>query len=71
MPKFANIEKSEQKEIISVMNAFAGAKDRLSVQDDMRKIKKGITGFLNGRISHPDKAPGHKWKAFRLQFYYC
>ena len=43
--KFANIEKSEQKEIISVMNAFAGAKDRLSVQDDMRKIKKGITGF--------------------------
>ncbi len=43
--KFAHIDKEEQKEIVSVMNMFVSAKDRLSVQDDMRKIKKQITGF--------------------------
>ena len=43
--KFGHIDKEEQKEIVSVMNTFVSAKDRLSVQDDMRKIKKQITGF--------------------------
>lgn len=42
--KFAHIDKDEQKEIVSVMSTFINAKDRLSVQDDMRKIKKQITG---------------------------
>lgn len=43
--KFAHTDKEEQKEIVSVMNTFISAKDRLSVQDDMRRIKKQITGF--------------------------
>ncbi len=44
--KFAFIEKEEQEEIVMAMNTFAMAKDRLSVQDDMRKIKKQITGHF-------------------------
>ncbi len=40
---FAKVEKAEQKEITSIINAFVNAKDRLSTQDDVRKIKKQIT----------------------------
>ncbi len=39
---FAKIKKEEQKEIITAMNAFVHAKDRLSTQDDVRKLKKQI-----------------------------
>lgn len=41
--KFAEVEAEEQKEIITVINAFVNAKDRLSTQDDVRRIKKQIT----------------------------
>lgn len=44
--KFAYIEKEEQKEIVAEFHAFVAAKDRLSVQDDMRRIKKQITGHF-------------------------
>lgn len=39
---FAKIKKEEQQEIITAMNAFVHAKDRLSTQDDVRKLKKQI-----------------------------
>lgn len=39
---FAKIRKEEQQEIITAMNAFVHAKDRLSTQDDVRKLKKQI-----------------------------
>ena len=39
---FAKTKKEEQKEIITAMNAFVHAKDRLSTQDDVRKLKKQI-----------------------------
>lgn len=44
--KFARIEGSEKQEIIASMNSFVDAKDRLSTQDDMRKIKKQLTGHF-------------------------
>lgn len=40
---FAKIEAAEQKEIIHMINAFVNTKDRLSIQDDVRRIKKQIT----------------------------
>lgn len=43
--KFAEVEEDEQKEIVTVINAFVNIKDRLSTQDDVRKIKKQITTY--------------------------
>lgn len=43
---FADIDKSEQKEIVTVINSFINAKDRLSTQDDMRRLKKQITTYF-------------------------
>lgn len=43
--KYANIEKAEQNDIISLIDDFVNAKDRTSTQDDMRKIKKQITTY--------------------------
>lgn len=42
---FAEIEEKKQKEIIAVIDAFVKVGDRLSTKDDVRKIKKQITGF--------------------------
>lgn len=44
--KFAKIEGNEKKEIVSAINDFVNAKDRLSTQDDMRKLKKQITTYF-------------------------
>lgn len=41
--RFAQIRQDEQKEITETVAAFVNAKDRLSTQDDMRKIKKQLT----------------------------
>lgn len=41
--KFARTEGDDKKELMSVMEEFVNAKDRLSTQDDMRKIKKKLT----------------------------
>lgn len=40
--QFADIAAEEQKEMIAVINAFVNAKDRMSTQDDMRRLKKQI-----------------------------
>ncbi len=44
--RFSGLEKKGQNEIIDAMNAFVNAKDRLSTQDDMRKVKKQITTYF-------------------------
>lgn len=41
--KFAGIEGEEQKEITDVINKFVQVSDRLSTQDDVRRLKKQIT----------------------------
>lgn len=44
--KFSNIKDEDQKEITSLIQLFVNAKDRLSTQDDMRKLKKQITDYF-------------------------
>lgn len=43
--KFSNIEEKDQKEMASLMQMFENAPDRLSTQDDMRRLKKKITDY--------------------------
>ncbi len=40
--KAAELDPAEQKEIITAVNAFVDTKDRLSTQDDMRRLRKQI-----------------------------
>ena len=44
--KFSGIEEKGQKEIVSLMQTFEKAQDRLSTQDDMRRLKKQITDYF-------------------------
>lgn len=44
--KYAQVPDAEQKEIVTYIHAFVNANDRLSTQDDMRKLKKQITGIF-------------------------
>lgn len=43
--RFAQIGQTEQKEIASAVQTFVNSKDRLSTQDDMRKLKKQLTTY--------------------------
>ena len=44
--KFAGIAPKDQKEIIASVQAFVDEKDRMSTQDEIRKIKKQITTYF-------------------------
>lgn len=43
---FSKTDKAEQKEIKKVLDEFLLVSDKLSTQDDVRKLKKTITGFF-------------------------
>ena len=43
---YAGIEEEEKKEITQVINTFVHVSDRLSTQDDVRKLKKQITTYF-------------------------
>lgn len=43
--RFAQVGAEEQKEITETVLSFVNANDRLSTQDDMRKIKKQLTSY--------------------------
>lgn len=44
--KFAKMPEQDQKEVAAFIHKFVNAGDRLSTQDDMRKLKKQITGYF-------------------------
>lgn len=44
--KYAGIGESEKKNIKTAIDAFVNAKDRLSTQDDIRRLKKQITDYF-------------------------
>lgn len=43
---FSKTDKAEQKEIKKILDEFLLVSDKLSTQDDVRKLKKQITGFF-------------------------
>ncbi len=60
--KYAQVPDAEQKEIVTYIHAFVNANDRLSTQDDMRKLKKQITGIFYKLFSSGLKMKTLRWQ---------